>query len=35
MKVPYDKLRMHFPDTESVDRDELYQWIGYSTLEQS
>lgn len=26
---PFDKLRMHFPDTDSVTPDELYQWIGY------
>jgi len=30
MKVPYANLRMHFPDTDSVGRDELYHWIGYS-----
>jgi hypothetical protein len=29
MKVPYATLRMHFPDTDSVSREELYQWIGY------
>lgn len=29
MKVPYVNLRMHFPDTDSVERDELYRWIGY------
>ena len=29
MKVPFDALRMHFPDTDSVSPDELYQWIGY------
>ena len=29
MKVPYANLRMHFPDTDSVGRDELYHWIGY------
>jgi hypothetical protein len=29
MKVPYAILRMHFPDTDSVSREELYQWIGY------
>ncbi len=29
MKVPYAKLRMHFPDTDSVGREELYHWIGY------
>ena len=29
MKVPYASLRMHFPDTDSIDRYELYQWIGY------
>lgn len=29
MKVPYASLRMHFPDTDSVSREELYQWIGY------
>lgn len=28
MKVPYAVLRMHFPDSDSVGRDELYQWIG-------
>lgn len=26
---PYAKLRMHFPDTDSVDPAELYQWLGY------
>lgn len=29
MKVPYANLRMHFPDTDSVGRDELCHWIGY------
>lgn len=29
MKVPYANLRKHFPDTDSVGRDELYHWIGY------
>lgn len=29
MKAPFATLRMHFPDTDSVSRDELYQWIGY------
>lgn len=29
MKVPYASVRMHFPDTDSVTRDELYQWIGH------
>ena len=29
MKVPYASLRMHFPDTDNVSREELYQWIGY------
>jgi len=29
MKVPFAKLRMHFPDVESVPPEELYQWIGY------
>lgn len=29
MRVPYNKLRMHFPDTQSVEPDELYHWIGY------
>jgi hypothetical protein len=29
MKVPFAKLRMHFPDTESVGLEELYHWIGY------
>ena len=29
MKVPFAKLRMHFPDTQSVGPDELYHWIGY------
>ena len=29
MKVPFAKLRMHFPDAQSVLPDELYQWIGY------
>src|SRR5438874_1386197 len=29
MKVPYAALRMHFPDTDSISREELYQWIGY------
>jgi hypothetical protein len=28
MKVPYATLRMHFPDTDSITRDELYHWIG-------
>jgi len=29
MKVPYANLRMHFPDTDSVGREELCHWIGY------
>lgn len=29
MKVPYASVRMHFPDTDNVAREELYQWIGY------
>lgn len=29
MKVPYANLRKHFPDTDSVGREELYHWIGY------
>lgn len=29
MKVPYAKLRHHFPDTQSIGPDELYHWIGY------
>jgi len=29
MKVPFAKLRMHFPDTQSVSPEELYHWIGY------
>ena len=29
MKVPYASLRAHFPDTDNVSREELYQWIGY------
>ncbi|GAB3466010.1 type VI secretion system amidase effector protein Tae4 [Massilia terrae] len=29
MKVPYNLLRMHFPDIQSVTRDELFQWIAY------
>lgn len=29
MRVPYAKLRTHFPDTDSVSREELYHWIGY------
>lgn len=29
MKVPYASLRTHFPDTDSVTREELYNWIGY------
>jgi hypothetical protein len=29
MRVPYANLRMHFPDTDSIGRDELYHWIGY------
>lgn len=29
MRVPYGNLRMHFPDTDSIGRDELYHWIGY------
>lgn len=29
MKVPFASIRMHFPDTDNVGRDELYQWIGY------
>jgi hypothetical protein len=29
MKVSYMKLRTHFPDTQSVIAEELFQWIGY------
>jgi len=29
MKVPFARLRMHFPDTDSVPVEELFQWIGY------
>jgi hypothetical protein len=29
MKAPFASLRMHFPDTDNVSREELYQWIGY------
>lgn len=29
MKVSYASLRTHFPDTDSVTREELYNWIGY------
>ena len=29
MKVPFNVLRKHFPDTDSVSLEELYQWIGY------
>lgn len=29
MKVPFASIRMHFPDTDSVGREELDQWIGY------
>lgn len=29
MKVPYASVRMHFPDTDNVSREELYHWIGY------
>jgi hypothetical protein len=30
MIVPFANLRMHFSDTDSVGRDALYHWIGYS-----
>ena len=30
MKPPFGVVRSHFPDTDSVGRDELYQWIGYA-----
>lgn len=29
MNVPFAKLRMHFPDTQSIGPEELYHWIGY------
>jgi hypothetical protein len=29
MTTPYAVLRMHFPDSDSVTPDELFQWIGY------
>ncbi|MGH8854055.1 MAG: T6SS effector amidase Tae4 family protein [Telluria sp.] len=29
MNASFASLRMHFPDTDNVSRDELYQWIGY------
>lgn len=30
MKAPYAAVRRHFPATDSVSREELYQWIGHS-----
>lgn len=29
MNVPFAKLRMNFPDTNSVSLEELWQWLGY------
>lgn len=29
MKVPYAKVRNHYPDVDSITQAELYQWIGY------
>lgn len=29
MRVPFSTLRMHFPDTDSVCLEELWQWLGY------
>ena len=29
MIVPYGALRNHFPDTQSVSPEELYNWLGY------
>lgn len=29
MKVSFAVLRMHFPDTDSVSLEELWQWLGY------
>jgi hypothetical protein len=29
MKVPFGKLRMHFPDPDSVPMPELWQSLGY------
>ena len=29
MRIPYNQIRRHFPDTQSVGPDELYHWIGY------
>lgn len=29
MTLPYASLRMHFPDTDSVPLEELWQWLGY------
>lgn len=28
MRVPFSVVRMHFPDTDNVSREELYRWIG-------
>lgn len=32
MKVPFEAVRSHFPDTVSVGREELLQWIGRPEL---
>lgn len=29
MRVPFSTLRMHFPDKQNVEPEELYHWIGY------
>jgi hypothetical protein len=29
MRVPFATMRMHFPDSDNVSREELYQWVGY------
>jgi hypothetical protein len=29
MSASFATVRMHFPDSDSVPREELYQWIGY------
>jgi hypothetical protein len=35
LKAPYAVLRMHFPDTDSVALEELWQWLGYAENSQN
>lgn len=32
MNLPFEAIRSHFPDTVSISREELLQWIGRGDL---